>query len=455
MQRRIVRGPLLQVEADPGLDGGRGGWTFDADAAIVVEDGRIAAVGPAATLLGADAADANAGNAGGMPIDHWPDHLIVPGFVDLHLHFPQVDVIASHGAQLLDWLERYTFPAEARFADPAHGAAVAPFFCDRLVANGVTTAMVFCTVHPASVDALCTEALARGLRIIAGKSVMDRHCPDALRDTPERAFDESQALIARWHGVGRLGYAITPRFAPTSTDAQLQACGRLAAAHPDVWIQSHVAENRAEVDWAMQLFPGHRSYLSVYDHFGLLRERSVYAHCIWLDDADRALLATRGAAAAFCPTSNLFLGSGLYDLQAAGLAGHRVGLGTDVGGGTSYSMLQTLAEAYKVTQLRGRTMHPAYGLYLATLGGARALGLDASVGSVAPGKDADLVVLDPAATPLLARRTARAGRWQADPLDAFFALMMLGDDRAVAQTFVAGRPSLGGVRDGAPLLSDR
>jgi guanine deaminase len=448
MQRRIVRGPVLQVEADPGLDGSAGGWHFEPDAAILIEDGRIGRIAPAEAVLrsapagpGVAAAAALAPD-GWPPVEHWPDHLIVPGFVDLHLHFPQVDVIASHGAQLLDWLDRYTFPQEQRFADRSHGDAVAPFFCDRLVDNGVTTAMVFGTVHPESVDAVCAEALRRNLRLIAGKSAMDRHCPPALRDTPQRAYDEALALIERWHGRGRLGYAITPRFAPASTEAQLRACQRLAAEHPDVWIQSHVAENRDEVAWAMQLFPGHRSYLSIYDAFGLLRERSVYAHCIWLDDADRRLLADRGAAAAFCPTSNLFIGSGLYDLDAAGRAGHRLGLGTDVGAGTSYSMLQTLADAYKVTQLRGHALHPAYGLYLATLGGAKALGLEAQVGSLAAGKDADLVVLDPAATPVLARRTARAGPWQHDPIDTFFALMMLGDDRAVEQTYVAGVPAL-------------
>ena len=291
-------------------------------------------------------------------------------------------------------------------------------------------------MHPGSVDALFDEARGRGLLMIAGKCLMDRNAPEGLRDTAADGDADSRALIERWHGVDRLRYAITPRFAVTSTEAQLALAGRLAAEHPTVHVQSHVAENRDEVAWVARLFPDARSYLDVYDRYGLLRERALYAHCIWLDDTDRARLAASGTAASFCPSSNLFIGSGLYDLRAAIAAGHRIGLGSDVGGGTGYSMLRTLGDAYKVQQLLGVSMHPACALYLATLGGARALYLDDRIGSLAPGRDADLALLDPAATPLLARRTALDD----DPLDRFFALATLGDDRAVAETWAAGVP---------------
>ncbi|HYF60910.1 MAG TPA: guanine deaminase [Burkholderiaceae bacterium] len=424
-----IRAAFLHCVRDPGLDGSDAGAVEHLrDGVMVIRDGRIERLAPADALLPTLGAD--------VAVHDLRGRIVVPGFVDVHVHFPQVDVIASHGTQLLDWLERYTFPAERRFADAAHAAEAATFFVDRLLENGTTTASVFCTVHATSVDAFMAEARRRGLLMIAGKCAMDRHAPDGLRDTAESSYAEAKALIERWHGVDRLRYAVTPRFAPTSTPEQLTLCGRLAAEHPGVHVQSHVAENRDEVAWAARLFPERRSYLDVYDHHGLLRERAVYAHCIWLDDADRARMTASGTAVAFCPTSNLFIGSGLYDLARGIAAGHRIGLGTDVGGGTSYSMLRTLGEAYKVQQLLGTSMHPAYALYLATLGGARSLYLDDRIGSLAPGRDADLAVLDPAATPLLARRTGLRD----DPLDAFFALAVLGDDRAIEQTWVAGVP---------------
>lgn len=424
-----IRAAFLHCVHDPGLDGSEAGAVEHLrDGVLLVRDGRIERLAPADALLPTLGAD--------VAVHDLRGRIVVPGFVDTHVHFPQVDVIASHGTQLLDWLERYTFPEERRFADPAHAADAASFFVDRLLENGTTTASVYCTVHPGSVDAFMAEARRRGLLMVAGKSAMDRHAPEGLRDTAASSYAEAKALIERWHGVDRLRYAVTPRFAPTSTPEQLSLCGRLAAEHPGVHVQSHVAENRDEVAWAARLFPERRSYLDVYDHHGLLRERAIYAHCIWLDDADRARMAASGTAASFCPTSNLFIGSGLYDLRQAIAAGHRIGLGTDVGGGTSYSMLRTLGEAYKVQQLLGTSMHPAYALYLATLGGARALYLDDRIGSLAPGRDADLAVLDPAATPLLARRTGLRD----DPLDAFFALATLGDDRAIEQTWAAGVP---------------
>jgi len=423
-----IRADLLHCLRDPGLDGaGAGALEHLRDAVLLVRAGRIERLAPAAVLLPALGPD--------VAVHDWRGRLVVPGFVDTHVHFPQVDVIARYGSQLLDWLERYTFPAEQRFGDAAHAEAAAAFFLDRLLENGTTTASVFCTVHPGSVDAFFAEARRRGLLMVAGKCLMDRHAPDGLRDTAESSVAESRALIERWHGADRLRYSITPRFAATSTEAQLAGAGRLAAEHPGVHVQSHVAENRDEVAWVARLFPQARSYLDVYDRFGLLRERAVYAHCIWLDDTDRARLTASGTAASFCPTSNLFIGSGLYDLRQALAAGNRVGVGTDVGGGTGYSMLRTLGEAYKVQQLQGTSLHPACSLYLATLGGARSLYLDDRIGSLLPGRDADLAVLDPAATPLLARRTALCD----DPLDTWFALTTLGDDRAVAATYAAGR----------------
>ena len=424
-----IRADFLHCLRDPGLDGSDAGAVEHVrDGVLLIRDGRIERLAPAAALLPRLGPDVVVHDRRGM--------LVVPGFVDTHVHFPQVDVIASYGTQLLDWLERYTFPEEQRFADAAHARAAASFFLDRLLENGTTTASVFCTVHPGSVDAFFAESESRGLLMVAGKCLMDRNAPDGLRDTHPGGIDETRALIERWHGRGRSRYAITVRFAVTSTEAQLEAAGRLAAEHPTVHVQSHVAENRDEVAWVARLFPERRSYLDVYDHYGLLRERAVYAHCIWLDDADRARLAASGTAASFCPTSNLFIGSGLYDLRQAIAAGHPLGLGTDVGGGTGYSMLRTLGEAYKVQQLLGISLHPAYALYLATLGGARSMYLDERIGSLQPGRDADLAVLDPAGTPLLARRTALRD----DPLDTFFALATLADDRGVLETWAAGVP---------------
>jgi len=364
--------------------------------------------------------------------------LILPGFVDTHIHYPQTDVIASYGSQLLDWLERYTYPAEARFADTQQAQEMAEFFLDELLRNGTTTALVFATVHAQSVDVFLQSASARNLRMIAGKVLMDRNCPEALRDTPERGYRESAALIEKWMGKGRLGYAITPRFAVTSSDAQLELAGKLAREHPQVYIQSHMAESREELARVRELFPSSRNYVEVYDRFGLLRERAVYAHCIHLDPEERGRMAQTGAAAAACPTSNLFLGSGLFDFAAAREAGMRVGMGTDVGGGTSFNMLRTLSEAYKVAQLTGQRLSPWRAFYLATLGGARALGLDDRIGNFEPGKEADFAVLRLDSTPLMARRI-RAG---ATPAEKLFALMMLGDDRAVAATYVMGRPAL-------------
>lgn len=373
----------------------------------------------------------------GVAVEDLRGHLIAPGFVDLHVHYPQTDVIGAPAAGLLPWLENYTFPHESRFADKAYARSVADFFLDELARHGVTTALTFATSHPASVDAAFEAAQARGLRFITGKVLQDRHSPDGVRDETEQSLADTEALIRRWHGVDRLGYAITPRFAPTSTDGQLRGAGELAAKYSDVWVQSHVAENRDEVRWVAELYPQARSYLGVYGDFGLLRERAVYAHCIHLDAHDRILMRETGAAAAVSPTSNLFLGSGFFDYAAADAAGMRYGLASDVGGGTSFSPFHTMLAAYCV----GREGHTKPGLSLTpgqlwwqhTAGAARALGLAGVVGNLTPGHEADFVVLNPQATPLLARKTA-----QADTLDELlFALIVLGDDRVVERTVVA------------------
>ena len=423
----------MHCQRDPGMAGDVAAIEFVPDGMLLVRDGRIESLQPAASIasqLGPD-----------VRVDDYRGHLIVPGFIDTHVHCPQVDVIASYGAQLLDWLERYTFPEERKFADAAYARVTAEFFLDQLITNGTTTAAVYCTVHPQSVDAFFEAAAPRRLRMIAGKALMDRNCPEYLRDTAVTGYRDSKALIERWHGKDRLAYAITPRFAPTSTPEQLARTGQLAREHPDVYIQSHVAENQGEVAWARELFPEARSYLDVYERAGLLRDRAIYGHCIWLDDVDRARMAATGAAAAFCPTSNLFLGSGLYDLKRADELGMRTGLATDVGGGTSYSMLATMGAAYQVQQLRGVSLSPAKALYLATLGAAKSLCLEDRIGNFVPGKEADFVVLNPRATPLLKRRNS-LGR---DAHDCLFSLMLLGDDRAIAATYVLGETAKEGT----------
>lgn len=425
---RAIRGEIVHFLGDP-ADLGADALAHFPDGLLIVRDGLVAELGPAPDLLPR--------LPGGTTVDDYRGKLVLPGFIDTHIHYAQTDIIASYGEQVLAWLEKYTYPTERRFDDPAHAAAVAEFFCDELLRNGTTTAMAFATVHPASVDALFAAARKRHMRMIAGKVLMDRNCPDFLRDPADHGEAESKALIERWHGRDRLLYAVTPRFAPTSTPAQMALAGRLFADHPGIYLQSHLAENEREVAWVAKLYPEARSYLDVYERYGQLGARSVFAHCVWIDDTDRARMAATGAAVSFCPTSNLFLGSGLFDLDRAQGAGVRVGLGTDVGGGTSFSMLQTLNEAYKVQQLRGQRLPVERGFYLATRGGARSLYLDDRIGSFDPGREADLVVLDPAATPLLARRTAVATTLA----ERLFALMLLGDDRAVAATHILGEPA--------------
>ena len=374
-----------------------------------------------------------------VPVQHLPGRLIAPGFVDMHIHFPQVDVIGSPADGLLPWLENYTFVQEARFDDAQHAREVADFFLDELQRHGVSTALVFGSSHTTSVNALMAAGQTRGLRLIAGTCLMDRHAPDGVRDHTEQSLLDTEALIQRWHGKGRLGCAITPRFVPSCSDAQLTGAGELAARYPEVWVQSHVSENKDEIDWVKALHPQARSYLAVYEQFGLLRPRSVYAHCIHLDDTDRQLLRETGAAAAVCPTSNLFLGSGFFDYASADRTGHLYGLASDVGGGTSFSPFHTMLAAYVVGRegqtKTGLSLSPQQLWFQHTAGAARALGLQGVVGNLLPGCEADFVVLNPAATPLLARRWSAAQSLD----EQLFSLIVLGDDRVVEQCVMAGR----------------
>ena len=372
-----------------------------------------------------------------LPVEHLPGRLIAPGFVDMHLHYPQLDVIGSPAEGLLPWLEDYTFPHEKRFAAPEYAAQAATFFIAELLRNGVTTALAFATSHAGSVDALLGEAQRRSLRLMAGKVLMDQNAPDGVRDDTIQSLIDTEALIDKWHGVDRLGYAITPRFVPSCSEAQLRGAGELAARYPEVWIQSHVAENADEIAWVRRLYPDARSYLSVYEQFGLLRPRAVYAHCIHIDDEDRALMRGTGTAAAVCPTSNLFLGSGFFDYASADRSGFLYGLASDVGGGTSFSPFHTMLAAYYAGRegqtKTGVSLKPQQLWWQHTAGAARALGLESVVGNLLPGCEADFVVLNLQATPLLARRTA-----QSSSLDELlFALIVLGDDRVIEKTVIS------------------
>ena len=384
-----------------------------------------------------------------VPVEHLPGRIIAPGFVDLHVHFPQTNIIGSPASGLLPWLENYTFPEEKRFASMDYAAEAAGFFVDELLRNGVTTTLAFASSHSTSVNALFAEAQKRSLRLITGLCLMDRNAPADLLNQPGSQVDatlqsllDSEALIQQWHGKGRLGYAITPRFAPTSTDAQLRGAGELAERYPDVWIQSHVAENLHEIAWARELFPASRSYLSTYDDFGLMRERAVYAHCIHFDDADRALMRESGASAAISPTSNLFLGSGFFDYEGADRIGFGYGLASDVGGGTSFSPFHTMLAAYNVGRegqtKAGLSLSPQHLWWQHTAGAGRVLGVKGTdgqplVGNLLPGCEADFVVLNPKATPLLARKTALASNLD----ELLFSMIVLGDDRLIERTVIS------------------
>ena len=424
-----LRGAAMTFAGDPFAVPAAEALAFDPDALVVMRDGRIAAFGPAAALLPSLPPAAT--------IVRYANALLVPGFIDAHVHYPQLPIIGACGGTLLDWLEHYAFVAEQRFADPAFAAATAEAYLDECLRQGVTTAAVYGTVHPGSVDAVFAAALARGMRMIAGKSLMDRNAPAALTDTVQRGYDESKALIGRWHRRGRLAYAVTPRFAPTSSPEQLAAAGALVREHDGVYLQTHLAETSDEIAWVKQLFPGAQDYLDVYARHGLLGRRSVFGHGIHLSDGAWQRIFDAGAAIAHCPTSNNFLGSGHFRFGDAKRAPRpvRVALATDVGGGTTLSMLATMAEAYKVARHTGFGLTPIQAFWLATGGGAEALDLAGKVGGLTPGHDADIAVLDLAATPLVAYRM----QFCESLSETLAVLMMLGDDRAVRATWVAGR----------------
>ncbi|WGF88280.1 guanine deaminase [Marinivivus vitaminiproducens] len=425
---QALRGRAVTFADDPFLHPAQDCLVHHEDALILTAGGRIAAFGPYAEL-------APSLPEGVEPV-RYDDAILSAGFVDAHVHYPQLTMVGAYGEQLLEWLQRYTFPAERAFADPAHAGRMADLFLRELLRGGTTTAMVYCTVHPHSVDAFFAESARFGTRMIAGKVLMDRNAPADLLDTAERGYRESTDLIARWHGQGRHHYAVTPRFAPSCTSAQLDAAGTLLREHDGVYLQTHLCENPAEIAWVRELFPERASYLDVYAQAGLVGRRSVLGHAIHVHEEDFCTCHAQGAAIAHCPTSNLFLGSGLFRLFDAADPRRpvRVGLGTDIGAGTALCQLRTLGEAYKVAALQGGRLDAVRAFYLATSGGARALSLDDRIGRLAPGHDADIVVLDPRATPVLEARTARSESIE----DLLFALMTLGDDRAVRATWVAG-----------------
>lgn len=419
---QILRGEVIRFVGNPFAD--PNAMRHDSDAAIVINAGRIAEIGQASDIL------PRYPNA---QVTRTP-HLIAPGFVDSHVHYPQIGVIASWGADLIDWLETYTFPEEVRFADPDHAFRAASTYFDEQLRNGVTCAASFCTIHTISVDAYFAEAQRRGLRAVGGKTMMDRNAIPALQDTVQSGYDDSETLIQRWHG-GRLTYAVTPRFAPTSSPQQLEAAGALWQAHPDCLMQTHLSEQHREIDWVEKLFPDEKDYLAVYERFGLCGPGALFGHAIHLTDRERATLREHDASITHCPTSNQFLGSGECAVKDMVDDGIRVGLATDTGGGTSFSMFDTMKSSYEVAQRRGDTLTPAQMWWLATAGSAHALHLDDQIGNLAPGLEADLVLINRSATPLLAARTARAQSIE----DILFALAILGDDRAVAEVLSAGK----------------
>ncbi len=422
---KAIRARLFWFTGDPALQGDAA-WHYVEDGMVIVKEGVLTHVGEASALLAQLAADTPI-------IDHRP-HLLMPGFIDTHMHFPQTQVIASHGAQLLDWLNKYTFVEEQRYADPDLCKANATFLLDTLLKHGTTTAVAYGSVHPQSMEAYFSEALRRNMRMIGGKVMMDRNAPAGLLDTPQRGYDESRALIAKWHDKGRLSYAISPRFAITSTEAQLEVSGALVRENPSCYMQTHISENLKEIAFVKELFPSAKDYTDVYDSYGLLGQRSLMGHCIHLSDRERARFAETRSVAVFCPTSNLFIGSGLFDWAKTVEANVRIALATDIGGGTSYSMLQTAAEGYKVLQLQGQSWSPFSAFYAMTMGNAEALDLHDKIGSLRAGYEADFVILNARATPAMEMRMERVS----DLMEELFVLITLGDDRAIAATYVAG-----------------
>lgn len=420
----LVRGSLLTFHDDPDLSGEKA-YTYIEDGILLIESGKIKAYGPAQDYLP---------HAEPLTLHDYSGHLIIPGFIDAHCHYPQIEMIASHGKQLLNWLQDYTFPAERRFENTDHAARIADFFLQEMLRQGTTSAAVFATVHPQSVDAFFNAAHALNMRMICGKIMMDTLAPEWLCDQAEQSYLDSRTLLQKWHQTGRQRYAITPRFALSSSDTQMQLAGDLYAEFPDCYLQTHLSENKQELEQVRQRFPGYQDYLDVYDRFGLLGEHSLFGHGIHLSEREFKRLHESGSQIVFCPSSNLFLGSGLLDLHRFQEHGQSFAIGSDVGAGPSLSMLKTLADAYKVAQLQGVQLSPLKSLYLVTLGNARALKLDTKIGTFKEGHEADLVVLDAQSNPLLALRCERAESLA----ERLFALIMLGDERAIKATFIAG-----------------
>ncbi|MCG8508593.1 MAG: guanine deaminase [Rhodospirillales bacterium] len=433
MDQKAIRGSYLTFKADPFLNPVDDCLVYESDGIILIENGQIADIGPASAMIDKI--------ADGVEVTRYEDSLIMAGFIDCHVHYPQTSIIGAFGERLINWLNKYAFVAEQAFKDPDHARSVARVFLAECLRAGTTTSSVFCTVFPQSVDMFFEEAEKLNMRMIAGKVMMDRNAPQALTDTAQRGYDESKALIEKWHGRGRLLYSLTPRYAPTSTPEQMEMTGALWKEHPDTYLQSHLSENKEEVAWVRELFPQCTGYLDVYDHYGLLGDRAIYGHGIHLSEAELQRCHETGTAIAHCPTSNLFLGSGHFNLHGA-KQGHRpvrVGLATDLGGGTSFSILQTLNETYKVAQMNGNALSAAQAFYLATRGTAEALCLQDKIGSLAPGMEADLVIFDLKSTPIVEYRMGYAE----DIDEILFILMTMGDDRATRATYIAGEPAYG------------
>ncbi len=427
MNDRLILGQTLGFRADPFAVGWETAAVHHSRGAVLISEGRIAEVGEAEALRSTH------------PEAEITDHgqaLISAGFVDAHVHYPQTAMIASWGKRLIDWLNTYTFPEEMRFADPDYAGRIAARYFDLALAHGTTSMCSFGTIHPQSVDAFFAEAQRRGLRAMTGKTCMDRNAPESLTDSAQSAYDDSKRLLQRWHGQDRLSYVITPRFSPTSTDGQLQALGALWSEHPDCLMQTHLSEQLEEIAWVNALFPNDADYLATYERHGLVGANAVFGHAIHLTDRERAALQDAGAALVHCPTSNTFIGSGLFDMAGLKSRDLRVGLATDTGGGSSFSMLRTMAAAYEVGQLSGTALHPAELWWLATEGSAAALGQAGVIGALRPGAEADLIIVDLASTPAIAQRAAEAETlWE-----ALFPTIMMGDDRAIAEVWIAGRP---------------
>jgi len=430
MSETLLRGRILTFHHEPSGPDDTAAYTYIEDGAVLMRDGVIVASGAYGDVA------VTAHNA--TVIDHRPQ-ILMAGFIDAHIHFPQVQIVASWGSQLLDWLNGYTFPAEAEYTNTQHARAMAVRFCDLLTDHGTTTAVAFCSVHPSSAEALFTEAASRNMRIIAGKTMMDRNAPDAVLDTPQSSYDDTKALIEKWHGKGRASYAITPRFAITSSPEQLAIAGALAAEHPDCYVQTHLSENHDEIAFTASLYPDARDYLDVYEQNGLLGPRTLLGHSIHLKEREIGAIADTGSHPVFCPTSNLFLGSGLFDDAGLRARGITSGIATDIGAGTSYSMLQTLNEGYKILQLQDQKLHTLRAFYWITRGNAAVLGMADKIGTLDAGTEADIVVLNPRATPAMDLRMDRVQTLA----EELFALQMMGDDRAITQTYISGAPQKG------------